>query len=163
MLLDKQLDYLLFERNVPFKFEKAAHMNVQIVGMPSSSSLEDRVRKLLKTFEAQFGSKFEEIVDREQDLRSSLGNDPTKHFFYLEVPGMKTARGRQRLRFYTVIGEGSRFDMQFGRVLACHLMNERDKINWKNCILERPREEELAKKFLKEIEARAKANAVKTD
>lgn len=92
------MDYLLFERNIPFKFEKAAHMNVQIIGLPTSGNLsvtlEDRVRKLLKTFEGQFGTKFEEITDREMDLRAALGNDPTKHFFYLEIPGMKTAKGR---------------------------------------------------------------------
>ena len=100
----------MFERNIPFSFHKAAHMNVQIIGLPTGSlniTLEDRIRKLLTTFEAQFGTKFEEITDREQDLRSSLANDPTKFFFYIEIPGMKTAKGRQRVRFYTVIGSGS--------------------------------------------------------
>jgi diadenosine tetraphosphate (Ap4A) HIT family hydrolase len=28
LLQDKSLDYLLFERNIPFNFQKAAHMNV---------------------------------------------------------------------------------------------------------------------------------------
>jgi len=28
LIQSRQLEYLLFERNVPFKFEKAAHMNV---------------------------------------------------------------------------------------------------------------------------------------
>jgi hypothetical protein len=50
---------------------------------------------------------------------------------------MKTARGRQRIRFYCVINPGAKFDLQFGRVLACHLLNEREKINWKNCVLDR--------------------------
>jgi len=30
----KRMDYVLFERNSPFKFEKAAHMNIQIVALP---------------------------------------------------------------------------------------------------------------------------------
>ena len=34
LLQDKSLDYLLFERNIPFNFQKAAHMNVQIIGLP---------------------------------------------------------------------------------------------------------------------------------
>ena len=46
----KQMDYLLFERNSPFKFEKAAHMNIQIMALPKDVNLEDRVRKLLNTF-----------------------------------------------------------------------------------------------------------------
>ena len=102
-------------------------MNVQIIALPPSPSLavslEDRVRKLLKTMEGQAGARFVEIEDREKDLRQELNNDITKHFFYLEIPGMKTAKGRQRLRFYSEIQSGQRFDMQFGRVLACHLMN----------------------------------------
>ena len=114
LTIKKGMDYILFERNVPFKFQKAAHMNVQLIGLPGGDlkiTIEDRVRKLLKTFEGQFGTKFEEITDREMDLRAALGNDPSKHFFYLEVPGMKTARGRQRVRFYSVIANDSRFDL----------------------------------------------------
>jgi hypothetical protein len=71
---------------------------------------------------------------------------------------MKTAKGRQRLRFYSEISNQSKFDMQFGRVLACHLMNQREKINWKNCQLERNREEELAALFKKEVGVRAEKN-----
>ena len=52
------MDYLLFERNVAFKFEKAAHMNIQVIGLGDGAKsqggidLEQRVRKLLKTFES---------------------------------------------------------------------------------------------------------------
>ena len=46
----KRMDYVMFERNSPFKFEKAAHMNIQIVALPSDVNLEERVRKLLNTF-----------------------------------------------------------------------------------------------------------------
>ena len=50
ILNTKRMDYLLFERNSPFKFEKAAHMNIQIIALQSDVNLEDRVRKLLNTF-----------------------------------------------------------------------------------------------------------------
>jgi len=140
----RQMDYIVFERNVPFSFSKAAHMNLQIIGL-QAGALEERVRKLLKTMEGQ--ARFFEIEDRERDLRQELSNDPSKHFFYLEIPGMKTAKGRQRLRFFSEIQAGQRFDMQFGRVLACHLMNQREKINWKNCQMDRQEEERLAAHF----------------
>ena len=45
----KSLDFVLFERNVPLKFKKAAHMNTQVVGLPSDTNLVDRVKKLLHT------------------------------------------------------------------------------------------------------------------
>lgn len=86
-------------------------------------------------------------------MRQELNNDPSKHFFYLEIPGMKTAKGRQKLRFYSEIQPGQKFDMQFGRVLACHLMNQREKINWKNCQMDRQEEERLAAHFRTEFGA----------
>ena len=48
---ESRTDYMLFERNTPFKFQKAAHMNLQIIGLASDFNLEERVRKLLKTFQ----------------------------------------------------------------------------------------------------------------
>jgi Protein similar to CwfJ C-terminus 2 len=60
---------------------------------------------------------------------------------------MKTARGRQRIRFYSEIGNQARFDMQFGRVLACHIMNQPEKLNWKNCLIDRNMEEVLVKQY----------------
>jgi len=41
--------------------------------------------------------------------------------------------------------------MQFGRVLACHIMNQKEKLNWKNCVLDRNKEEELALSFRKAL------------
>lgn len=46
-LNERSMDFVLFERNMPFKFQKAAHMNTQIVGLPSDTNLVDRVKKLL--------------------------------------------------------------------------------------------------------------------
>ena len=140
----KHMDYLMFERNSPFKFEKAAHMNIQILALPSDVNLEERVRKLLNTFQSQNTNErqnaFAEITERESDLRAELGNDPSKHFFYLQIPGLRTARGRQRIRFYQHLLPGAPFDIQFGRILACHLLGQRNKLNWKNCVLPKDQE-----------------------
>jgi hypothetical protein len=46
--------------------------------------------------------------------------------------------------------------MQFGRVLACYIINQKDKIDWKRCAMERKDEEDLAKQFRKEYEAKEK-------
>lgn len=37
--------------------------------------------------------------------------------------------------------------MQFGRILACHLLNQKEKLNWKDCVLQHDKEAELAKSF----------------
>ena len=90
-------------------------------------------------------------------MRTLLKNDPTKHFFYLEFPGLKTAKGRQKNRFYCEIVENqSKFDLQFGRVMACHLLNQQERINWKNCTLDKEKEEQLALMFKGDLEASKK-------
>jgi hypothetical protein len=33
-------------------------------------------------------------MPREMELREELCDDPTRYFFYVEVPGLRTARGR---------------------------------------------------------------------
>jgi hypothetical protein len=43
-------------------------------------------------------------------------------------------------------------------VLACHILNQREKLNWKNCTLEREKEEELARVFRKDIDKRSQKN-----
>lgn len=47
---EKHMDYIVFERNMPFNFAKAAHMNIQIIALPSETDLDERVRGLLNGF-----------------------------------------------------------------------------------------------------------------
>ena len=79
-----------------------------------------------------------------QELRDVIKPDKGSGFFHLEVPGMRTAKGRQRVRLWAEVREGARFDLQFGRVLACHLMNAGEKINWKQCVLRKEEEDRVA-------------------
>jgi len=46
-----------------------------------------------------------------EKLKIERNNDPTKYFFYLELSGMRTARGRQKIRFYREILQGAPFDI----------------------------------------------------
>ena len=62
------MDYIVFERNSPFRFKKAAHMNIQVIAVPSQIDLEDRLRKLLSQYSRQLGgsnSGFTQIEDRD--------------------------------------------------------------------------------------------------
>lgn len=103
------------------------------------------MRKLLKLDKGTDG--FNELANKDIDLRAELCDDPSKHFFYLEVPGLRTARGRIKVRFYKELRQGAPFDLQFGRVLACHLLNTRTKLNWQNCTLPKDQEKALVERF----------------
>ena len=105
------------------------------------------MRKILKLDKG--ADEFIELVEKDTDLRAELCDDPTKHWFYLEVPGMRTAKGRMKVRFYKELKPGATFDLQYGRVLACHLLNTRSKLNWQNCTLPKDQEQALVARFRK--------------
>jgi hypothetical protein len=114
--------------------------------LPSDSNLLDRVRKLLGTTGRQTGVQFHEL-ERQTTLEDFFGNDPSKFFFYIEVSGLRTVNGRQMHRFVCELGAEQQFDMQFGRVLCCHLLNRKDRLNWKHCELSKEQQESLIKKY----------------
>ena len=126
-------------------------MNYQIIGVPQDFDLEEKIAKLLNTYQQNQSSNprlkrrpaqagFVEITDRESSLRAELNDDPSKSFLYLEIPGLRTAKGRLQTRFYQEMIPGAPYDMQLGRILACHILNEREKVDWKSCVLEKNKE-----------------------
>lgn len=68
------------------------------------------MRKLLGAFTKSNTGKFVELA-KGVTLEDHLGGDPSKHFFYLEVSGLRTANGRQKIKFVYVIEQGQGFDM----------------------------------------------------
>ena len=108
-------------------------MNTQIIAIPQKylggTTLEDRILKLV----GSTGMVFEEV---KEGVKECFGEeDIAKFYFYMEFPGMKTARSRQIRRMAYKIRPGEHFELQFGRVLACEILRERHKINWKECEL----------------------------
>lgn len=87
-------------------------MNTQIIGIPTSKNsssdylLDERVRKMLKAFTRSQSGQFLEL-QRGQHLADFFNNDASKRWFYLEVPGMRTANGRQKHRFVYEISSPS--------------------------------------------------------
>jgi hypothetical protein len=92
------MDFIIFERNTPFKFSNAAHMNTQIIGIPQSSQnqfqLEDRAWKLVQKANFLF-ERHEQGGYKAFKAYYEEHKEVAPFFFYLELPGMKTAKGTQ--------------------------------------------------------------------
>jgi len=56
-LKEKKMNFLIFERFIPFKFQKAVHLNLQIIGFPYEFGFEDNIMKLSKLFLDQNSSR----------------------------------------------------------------------------------------------------------
>lgn len=64
--------------------------------------------------------------------------DASTPYFYLEFSGLKT------VQMIHIIKENQEFDFQFGRILACHLLGQPERLNWKACLLDKSQEEQMA-------------------
>ena len=49
-LKENKMNFLIFERFIPFKFSKAVHLNLQIIGIPYEFGFEENILKLSKLF-----------------------------------------------------------------------------------------------------------------
>lgn len=68
------------------------------------------------------------------------------------MPGLKRANGSREVnRLVATLKEEDQFDLQLGRVLACHLLRKPDKINWKESKLKEERERELIEELRNEF------------
>lgn len=67
-------------------------------------------------------------------------------YFYVEVPGVCTARGQTIDRYLHVQSgrENGKIPMNFGREVMAELLGEKDKVNWQSCLLPKDQEERLA-------------------
>jgi diadenosine tetraphosphate (Ap4A) HIT family hydrolase len=106
-------DYFIFERNLPLKFENAMHMNLQVISLPTGAyDLDDRIQNMLRSANLDFqlldGTLEDAFKDDEQD---------EKFYLHFEYPGLKTAKGRQKVRLLVKIPKESNSNhlMQIGR------------------------------------------------
>lgn len=124
-------DYFVFERNLPLKFENAMHMNLQVLSLPTGAyDLDDRIQNMLRSANLDFqlldGTLEDAFKDDEQD---------DKFYLYFEYPGLKTAKGRQKVRLLVKIPKESNSShlMQIGRgkYISIKLYSNRDRANRK--------------------------------
>ena len=76
-----------------------------------------------------------------------------KYYFLFEYSGMKTARGRKTCRLLYKRLKPERIELQLGRVVACQILGQKEKVNWKNCQLEREEEDQMVQRFEKAFAA----------
>ena len=55
---------------------------------------------------------------------------------------LTAAANKMNHKMLHVLKESQSFDFQFGRILACHLLGQNEKLNWKECLLSK--DEEIA-------------------
>jgi len=126
-------DIILFERNVPLKGQ-VSHGHLQVVPIPKT--LSTSVKQEFHQHADKVNIQFNEINDINADLLQ-LSQD-TSYFFVILPDGSK---------MYSILPKDQPFDYQFGRRVIVDLLKTPEKLNWKNCVLDKEQEKSLVSSF----------------
>merc|ERR1712039_531962 len=132
---------------LPFAASSANHMMIQILPVDTArlgtcrESLEAVVKKQMP------GQKLIR-VGAHNEVVNHLNDDSSTPYVYFEIPGDNTAKGRQIERYLYVGGPTApRVPLNLGRMVACHVLDCMEKVDWKLCKEERDKEKQLAMEF----------------
>merc|ERR1711957_210785 len=141
-------ELFLYERWTPFIDPARNHMMLQVLPVEerfcqdSRAAIEKSMKKHLPGQTLKRVKSHEEVVDH-------LNDDSSQAYIYFEMPGDNTAKGRSSDRYvYVPIGKDApRISLNFGRAVACELIQSEGKVDWKECQDDRDREKALAQDF----------------
>ncbi|KAF2071063.1 hypothetical protein CYY_007617 [Polysphondylium violaceum] len=126
-------DIVLFERNVPLKGQ-VSHGHLQVIPIPKN--LASSVKQEFDQHADQVNIQFNEVKDINADLLH-LSQD-SSYFFVILPDGSK---------MYSLLPKDKPFDYQFGRRVIVDLLKTPEKLNWKDCVVEKEKEKLLVSGF----------------
>ncbi|XP_026194561.1 uncharacterized protein LOC34618588 [Cyclospora cayetanensis] len=141
----QNLDLVVYERYVPMKATRAMHSQVHAVPCHRSQSM--RAEALFEKRARRAGLVLKKMpTDADLTALAELARDPHLGYFYVELPGLCTARGQTIERYlYVQPGRDSqKIPMNFGREVLAELLEAHDKVNWQTCLVPKDEEEKLA-------------------
>eukprot|EP00743_Colponemidia_sp_Colp-15_P006571 GILK01007080.1.p1 GENE.GILK01007080.1~~GILK01007080.1.p1 ORF type:complete len:636 (-),score=121.89 GILK01007080.1:14-1921(-) len=138
-------EVVIFERNVPMSNSSAMHMNIQVVPIPKEAASE--ARPTAESMGHANRINFESLPS-DGDIRTVL--PPSEPYFYLELPGLNTAKGKLTEKLLHRIS-GTRHPLQFGRDVAAHILGMPDRADWKACRISSDEEQKIASAFKKQF------------
>jgi hypothetical protein len=129
LLKDNNLEYFIYEKNLPYNDEAARHMIINIVGISKeySFSVLDHIYSVL----SENNLKFLEF-DASQSLSSFASKE--MHYYYMDVPtGIQFGRSGVRTKILIDVEGRTKDYLDYPRKILCNLFDKEEKMNWKNC------------------------------
>lgn len=129
----KRMTVCFFERNY-----KSPHLQVNAVAM--TNDLEWQLKSTVEDKAEEYNLQFETVPK----LTAPTLLPPQGPYFALELPEDKPTYITRQMK---------QFPLHFGRDIFCAegLLNCEEKVDWKQCLLEKDQEEETVKKFREEF------------
>ncbi|RWS03074.1 CWF19-like protein 1 [Dinothrombium tinctorium] len=138
-------DYFIKQDKIAVYFERnfrSSHLQIQVVPVPVNKSRD--LKELLLELSEERDFKLNE-VNEDLELKDVLSTGVP--YFYIEIPAAK-------IKLFCKINAAKGFPLQFGRELLAHprVLNLGDRIDWKDCVLDRNTAEEVTAQFRKNFE-----------
>jgi len=135
--IDNKLEYVIFEKNLPYNEEKAKHMILNIVGIKKELSFEI----FEKTFDCikKNKLKYESHASDEWNLGDLKKENPECFYHYLDIPvGLSVGKNEKRTYFLILHDEGKMNNANkkvnysdYARTIICDIIDKKENSNWK--------------------------------
>lgn len=136
--IDNNLEFIIFEKNLPYNDEKAKHMILNIVGIKKEFSFEifnkafDYLKRNKLNYESHAADEWGLI-----DLKNENNNEIYYH--YLDIPvGFSTGKNEKRSKFLIFHEDKRSFNpankidfSDYARIIICDIIDKKENVNWK--------------------------------
>ncbi len=134
---DNSLEFVVFEKNLPYNDEKAKHMILNIVGIKKDFSFEifnkafDYLKRNKLSYQSHSGDEWS-LSDLKQENQDC-------YYHYMDIPvGLSAGKNEKRSKFLIMhderksAGAGNKTDFSdYARIIICDIIDKKENVNWK--------------------------------
>lgn len=134
---DNNLELIIFEKNLPYKDERAKHMILNFFGIKKDFSFEifNKAFDYLKRNKLRYESHSAD----EWSLSDLKHENPDCYYHYLDIPvGFSSGRTEKRSKFIVMheerksAGAVNKTDFNdHARIIICDILDKKENVNWK--------------------------------
>jgi RNA recognition motif-containing protein len=128
LLSDNNMDYTIYEKNLPYRDEVSKHLIMNIVGIDKELSFStlDVTNNMLNNDKIRF---------REFDSNTPLEQITNKnsYYYYIDIPsGIQLGRSGLRTKIFVEVADAKKpFFTDYPRTILCNLLDLEERVNWK--------------------------------
>lgn len=128
LIVDNNLDYVVYEKNLPYKDEAFKHLIMNVIGIEKELSFNflDTAYEILNKKEVKY-SEFDPNLSIEKVAPKG------SYYYYMDVPtGIQFGKSGVRSKILIEEKASKREFFDYPRIIVCRLLDEDEKVNWKN-------------------------------
>jgi hypothetical protein len=132
LLSDNDLDYVIYEKNLPYKEEVSKHFILNILGI--NKELSFNFLDICVEYLNENNVKFKEF-DQATPLERITGKD--NYYYYMDIAtGLQFGKSNVRTKLFLEIkGSHKSVFNDHPRILLCNLLDAEERVNWKVMVI----------------------------